>query len=112
MATCEELAAMLTANQTQLAMANSSLNSTNLSIASTSLGILGSDPGAIVPLTAGNVAIRMAQLAMQTPPNYPLLGQYAALAGLLSLWAATTAQIAYIQLTILGIEQSMANQNC
>ena len=112
MATCEELAAMLVTNQTQLAMANSSLNSTNLAIASASLGILGSDAGAIVPLTAGNIAIRMAQLYAQNPPNYALLAQYAALSGYLALWASTTAQIAFIQLTITGIQQAQANQNC
>jgi hypothetical protein len=112
MATCEELAAQLTAAQTQLAQANSSLNSTNLSIAASSLGILGSDPGAIVPLTAGNIAIRMAQLYAQQPPNYALLAQYVTLSGFLALWASTTAQIAFIQLTITGIQQSQANQNC
>jgi hypothetical protein len=112
MATCEELAAMLTSAQGNLASANSSLNSTNLAIAAASLGILGSDSGAIVPLTAGNIAIRMAQLYAQTPPNYALLAQYASLSGLLTLWAATTAQIAYWQLTITGIQQSMTNQNC
>lgn len=109
---CDQLAAQLASNQTNLAASNTALNNTNLAIATTSLGILGSDPGAIVPLTAANVAIRMTQLAMQTPPNYALLAQYAALAGLWTQYAATVAQIAYVQLTITGIQQQQAANNC
>jgi hypothetical protein len=110
--TCEELAAQLTATQAQLTTAQSALNATNLAIASTSLQILGDDPGAIVPLTAANVAIRMAQLATQMPPNYVLLAEYTALSGLWLQAAITATQIAYLQLAISGIQAQQAAQGC
>jgi hypothetical protein len=112
MATCEELATQLATAQKNLADAQAALNSTNLAIATASLGILGSDPGAIVPLNATNVALRIAQLMAGTPPNYALIAQYVALQLLLAQYAATVTQIAFIQLTITGIQAQQQQGGC